>query len=57
MQVKNLRPFAVEIPDVGVVEAGDSIEVPDDLGASLCEQVDAWAKSKAAKATSSEVDV
>lgn len=43
MRVKNKRPWAVEIPDVGVVDAGATIDVPDDLGASLCEQEDNWA--------------
>lgn len=49
MQVKNKRPFEVEIPDVGEVGAGETIEVPDDLGASLCEQVDNWEQSKSKK--------
>lgn len=53
MQIKNLREFEKEIPNVGFVAAGDVIEVPDDLGASLCEQVDSWAevKTKSRKAT------
>ena len=42
MQVMNKRSYAVEIPEVGFVEPGDSIEVDDDLGASLLEQEDAW---------------
>lgn len=53
MKVKNKRSYTVEIPEVGFVDAGDSIEVPDDLGESLVEQVDAWepVTSKAAKAS------
>lgn len=31
MRIRNLRSFAVEIPDVGWVESGDDIDVPDDL--------------------------
>ena len=57
MKVKNKRPYPVEIPDVGFVDAGDSIEVPDDLGQSLVEQVDAWESvtSKATKASEEKV--
>lgn len=57
MQVKNKRPYAVEVPDVGIVDAGDTIDVPADLAASLAEQVDAWelVKSKAAKASEEKV--
>lgn len=53
MKVKNKRSYTVEIPEVGFVDAGDSIEVPDDLGASLVEQVDAWepVTTKATKAS------
>lgn len=39
-----------------VVEAGASVDVPADLAASLCEQVDVWAKpttKKSKKAASS----
>lgn len=32
-----------------VVEAGASVDVPADLAASLCEQVDVWAKPPTAK--------
>ncbi len=45
MQIVNLSEHEKEIPEVGFVEAGGVIEVPDALGASLCEQVDAWAVS------------
>lgn len=56
MQVKNLSDIDKEIPDVGFVDAGDVIEVPDELGASLVLQVDAWAevKFKGRKATDEE---
>jgi hypothetical protein len=56
MQVKNISDLDKEIPEVGFVDAGDVIEVPDDLGASLVEQVDAWVevKSKGRKATDEE---
>jgi len=56
MQIRNLRSFAVEIPEVGIVDAGDVIEVPEDLGVSLVEQADVWesVKPKAAKAQPSE---
>lgn len=39
-----------------IVEPGDSVEVADDLGASLCEQTDRWAKaqSKTKSAASGE---
>lgn len=46
MLVTNLRPYEVEIPDIGLVAAGDAIEVPDEVGASLCLQVDAWKLAK-----------
>lgn len=49
MQIKNLSEHAKEIPDIGDVEAGGTIEVPDEVGASLCEQVDAWAPAKSTK--------
>ena len=45
MYVKNLRPYPVEIAHVAyfaTVEEGEAIEVPDEVGASLVEQVDAW---------------
>lgn len=42
MKVQNKRSYALEIPNVGIVESGDVIEVPDDLGASLVEQADVW---------------
>lgn len=43
MRITNLSEHEKEIPEVGFVEAGGTIDVPDDLGKSLCEQVDAWA--------------
>ncbi len=54
MKVKNKRPFAVEIPEVGFVEPGEAIDVPDDVGASLVEQVDAWEQTKKAVKASEE---
>lgn len=42
MQVKNVREYALNI-DAGRVEPGGSIEVDDELGASLLEQPDNWA--------------
>lgn len=42
MKVKNKRSYEVEIPEVGFVDAGDVIEVPDDLGKSLVKQQDVW---------------
>jgi hypothetical protein len=44
MKVRNLRSYAVEIPEVGVAEAGHLIEVDDDLGRELVKQTDAWEK-------------
>ena len=43
MNVRNLSTHDKEIPGVGSVAAGESIEVPDEVGAGLCEQTDAWA--------------
>lgn len=54
MQIKNLSDFEKEIPNVGFVDPGAVIDVPDDVGRSLCEQVDAWAATKGRKATSEE---
>lgn len=45
MYVKNKRPYEVEIPEVGFVEPGGSIEVDDKTGKSLLQQEDAWGKS------------
>lgn len=42
MKIQNKRSYDVEIPDVGFVDAGDVIEVDDDLGKTLVLQVDAW---------------
>jgi hypothetical protein len=43
MKVKNKRSFAVYIVGHDVdVEAGGTVDVPDDLGRSLVEQTDAW---------------
>lgn len=53
MKVKNLTSLDKEIPDVGFVDPGESIDVPGELGASLVLQVDAWAEvqTKGRKAT------
>lgn len=43
MQVRNKRPYAVEIVDTGQrVEAGETVEVDDELGERLAEQPDVW---------------
>lgn len=43
MELKNKRPYAVEIVATGqTVEGGETVEVPDDVGKALAEQVDAW---------------
>lgn len=43
MQVRNKRPYPVEIVATGQrVEAGETVEVDDEIGESLAEQVDAW---------------
>lgn len=43
MLIRNKRPYAVEIVDTGqCVEAGETAEVPDELGKSLVQQVDVW---------------
>lgn len=44
MHVTLIRDEAREIATTGqVVEPGETVEVDDELGASLCEQVDVWA--------------
>ena len=47
MKVKNKRSTAVVVAAAGsaepiVAEPGETIEVDDDLGKSLCKQVDRW---------------
>lgn len=51
MKIRNQREYALDIPYVGVVNPGETIEVDDVLGASLCEQPANWApvKSKTSK--------
>lgn len=50
MKVTNQRPWALEIVATQqVVEPGETVEVDDDLGKSLCEQPANWAKSTAKK--------
>lgn len=56
MKVKNKRPYEVEIPDVGFVEAGGTIDVPEDLGKSLCAQEDNWAPAGGSKTKSADAD-
>ena len=56
MQVKNKRPYAVEIVATGDrVEGGETVEVPDELGESLIEQVDAWEAVDGGRSTVTEV--
>lgn len=44
MRVTLICDHARELAATGqLVEPGETIEVDDDLGASLCEQVDVWA--------------
>lgn len=44
MQVTNMRPYAVELVATGqTVGAGETVEVPDDVGKSLKAQPDVWA--------------
>ena len=43
-QVKNLRPWPLDLPNVGVVEPGDTVEVPADLAKNLTAQDETWAK-------------
>jgi hypothetical protein len=42
MLIRNLHPEEKEIPNVGFVEPGGTIEVPDELAKGLVSQVDAW---------------
>lgn len=42
MKVRNKLDRALALVGVGEVAAGGEIEVDDDLGARLCEQVDRW---------------
>lgn len=50
MEIRNVRGYALEIAATfQVVEHGETVEVPDDLGASLCEQPANWEPVKAPK--------
>jgi hypothetical protein len=42
MEVRLKDPNGREIPNVGVVEGGETIEVDDELGESLILQEDVW---------------
>jgi hypothetical protein len=53
MEIRNLTAHARDIPNVGIIEAGGTLEVDTDLGKSLCEQTDVFEKV-AAKRSSSE---
>lgn len=54
MQVTNITSRALEIAETGhVVDPGDSVDVPDDVGKALTQQTDVWqgeSKSRRAKA-------
>ena len=43
---ENLRSYAVSVPieggELGPVEPGDTVEVPDDIAEGMREQTDAW---------------
>ena len=56
MLIRNKRPYAVEIVATGQrVEGGDTVEVPDELGDSLTEQVDAWEEADSGRPTVDDV--
>lgn len=60
MKVRNITADALEIAHVdfsAACDAGGTVEVPDEVGESLIQQVDKWEQvqtSKAEKATSKE---
>lgn len=57
MKITNVSPAARTIAATGQsCEAGETIEVDDDLGASLCEQVDVWAKAQPTPKASKQED-
>lgn len=45
MQITNVHEAARELPTGQVVEPGETVEVDDELGASLCEQPANWASA------------
>lgn len=49
MKIKNVSSQGdLEVPALGrVVKAGETVEVPDDIGSVLCEQSDVWVAAKA----------
>jgi hypothetical protein len=44
MEIRNLTAHDRDIPNVGIIEAGGTLEVDTDLGKSLCEQTDVFEK-------------
>lgn len=56
MQLRNRRPYAVEIADTGqMVDGGDVAEVPDEIGESLAAQEDAWEVADGGRPTVDDV--
>lgn len=64
MQIRNVRPWEVEIPNVGLVAAGATVDVPDDVaghppkgddpGSGLLAQPDNWAAATRGARSSEE---
>jgi hypothetical protein len=44
MEIRNLTAHDRDIPNVGLIEAGGTLEVPTDIGKSLVEQADTFEK-------------
>lgn len=54
MEIRNKRPDSVDIAHADFsahVEGGGTVEVPDHVGESLVQQVDAWEQAHPVKAT------
>lgn len=50
MLIRNKHPETREIVDTGDhVEPGETVEVPDELGESLVQQVDVWESAEGVK--------